>query len=86
MNVSQFKTLMLEKNPESTFFHKDNMKFAGDTMRNFGVRKISLTVYCNNEPKFMEVIELYRKKTTSKGFFRSFYFDTETLRSVYPVN
>lgn len=79
MNASELKRKIEQARPESRFFSRENMKFAGDTMANFGVREALIFT------GFAEVVvwELYRKKPTSKGLSRSFYFRKETYGSVY---
>ena len=40
MTPSELKALHLMAQPDSSFFSYDTMKFFGDTMKNFSVRKI----------------------------------------------
>ena len=69
---SQLKALM-EQDPESVFFHKDNMKFFGDTMANFGLRQpIKVEdIYGNTRLAY----ELYRKRPVKKGLDSSSWFE-----------
>ena len=39
MNASKLKALHLLHSPESQFFARETMRFFGDTMQNFGVKK-----------------------------------------------
>ena len=39
MNASKLKALHLLHSPESQFFARETMRFFGDTLQNFGVRK-----------------------------------------------
>jgi hypothetical protein len=60
------------------FFTPNNMKFAGDTMSNYGCR--STTIPGHEGP----VWELYRKRPVKCGLKTSAYFDTATFRQVWP--
>lgn len=53
--------------PEGHFFTKPNMQFAGDSMRNFGVRDAGTHW------------ELYRKSPVMMGGVDAFYFDKKTM-------
>jgi hypothetical protein len=69
--------------PNSLFFSRNNMKFAGDTMGNFGVRKIYGAKLASQwGGQKCNVYELHRKKTTNKGFYKSFYFRADTFQKV----
>ena len=58
--------------PETYFFNRKTMKLFGDTMRNFGVRKI------NNG----DLYELYRRQPVNGRLQTSHYFDAETVELV----
>jgi LSD1 subclass zinc finger protein len=73
---SKLKALILAKYPDNLFFSHDNMRFAGDTMKNFGVRSVMLLVEGEEVPHW----ELYRKQPTSKGAKLSNFFNKETLK------
>jgi hypothetical protein len=55
----------------SVYFHRNNMKFSGDTMSNYGVRSSIVLVpsSIHDIPYELEVWELYRKKQLHE-FFR----------------
>ena len=82
MTPSQLKFEIERAHTESLFFSRNNMKFAGDTMANFGVR--SAGVITSNMDEQIEAWELYRKRTTSKGSSGSFWFNKTTFERVYP--
>lgn len=65
---------------DSLFFSRGNMKFAGDTMRNFGVRSATVKTYGGVE---VECWELYRKRATAKGMTSSNFFDKRTFEYVH---
>lgn len=57
----------------STYFSKENMKFAGDTMSNYGVRVVAVDKAGWTTPDM--VYELYRKKPVKYGLQNSAFFD-----------
>lgn len=61
----------VENGSDSYYFTRDTMKFFGDTMRNYDIRKHSL--------KGLLVIELYRKRPVKHGLLSSHYFVKEEL-------
>ncbi len=73
MNASELK-FNVEKTG-SVFFTRDSMKFFGDRMSNYGVRKLELNgrIY----------YELFRRKPVKNGLFKSAYFDGVTFERVY---
>jgi len=83
--ASDLKAAVEAAGRESHFFSRNNMKFAGDTMSNFGLRRAFILTSYNAEGDYMgpgegvavEVFELYRKKPVKKGNQSSFYFDME---------
>ena len=65
----------------SKFFCRENMKFAGDTMRNYGVGRATIQTWTDPEP--IEVWELYRKKPVKCGLMNSAYFRKETFEQTF---
>jgi len=76
MTPSKLKALILAKYPDDLFFSRENMRFAGDTMKNFGVRSVVLLVDGEEVPHW----ELYRKQPTSKGARVPNFFNKKTLK------
>ena len=72
---SDLKYYLVNKYPDNKFFSRENMRFAGDTMSNYGLRVIE-----NSEGN--KLFELYRKKPVKYGLQKSAYFDVVTLRKV----
>ncbi len=65
---------------ESYFFTRKTMNFFGDTMRNYGVRKMTIdTTY----DKGLSVYELYRRKPVKHNLIESAYFDAKTFKRVH---
>ena len=73
---SDLKYYLIDKYPDNKFFSHENMRFAGDTMANYGLRII--------ESEGKQLFELYRKKPVKHGLQKPAYFDVETLRKVNP--
>lgn len=65
----------------SNFFDRPSMKFFGDTMRNYGVRRAIVATY---DIESVNVWELYRKHPVKHGFQSSAYFDVVTFERVHP--
>lgn len=78
--ASQLKTLVEGSNPSSKFFTRNNMKFAGDAMANYGVRSATIT---NLQGEKVEVWELYRRKPVKYGLQKSAYFNKQTFSQVF---
>ena len=97
MTPSELKSKIESRGSETYFFTRANMKFAGDTMRNYGVRLASIEVYDYNRDiqpfdvngkaqlRDLEVWELYRKNPVKHGLKDSTYFDKNTFNQVFPA-
>lgn len=70
------------ENTGSPFFSHGNMKFSGDTMRNYGCA-IALVQRHNGEKT--HAWELYRKKPVAHGLKKSAFFDVETFKQIHPA-
>lgn len=70
------KMFIESTNPDSLFFSRNNMKFAGDTMANYGVKRTTIN-------GGVEVFELFRKKPVMYGLAKSAYFHAETFKQVF---
>lgn len=69
MTQYDLKRLYEAKNPNGKFFTRNNMRFAGDTMKNYSVKE---------RGKYW--FELARIKPTAKGASKSVYFHRESMR------
>lgn len=65
----------------SHFFERSSMKFFGDTMKNYGVRKTTVETHILGQ---VEVYELYRRKPVKHGNQSSAYFNAFTFERVFP--
>lgn len=65
--------------PESLFFTRRNMAFAGDTMGNFAVAADPVE-FVTHSGDAVTCWHLYRKRTTPKGLSGGFYFNCQTWR------
>jgi len=81
MTPSQLKALHEDAHPESLFFSRGNMRFAGDTMANFGVRAEPVT-FKTWSGDIVTCWELYRRRPVKHGLRGSHYFDCVTYRHV----
>ena len=64
------------------FFTRENMKFLGDTMSNYGVRAntVMIKTYTGD---LVECYELYRRKPVKNGVKRSAYFACNDFRHIH---
>lgn len=67
----------------SKFFSRENMKFLGDTMGNYGCRSSVIDVLAGGS---IEVWELYRKRPVNDGLHGSAYFRKDTYRQTWGVS
>lgn len=74
MTPSELKSNVEQANPNSRFFSRENMKFSGDTMKNYGVRDAG------------DCWELYRKKPAKGALQNSALFDKKTFKRVFKEN
>lgn len=81
--ASDIKIAHEANHPESLFFTRNNMKFLGDTMRNYGVRETQVTTY---DGETIAALELYRRKPVKMKAQGSAYFHPETFARIHPVN
>lgn len=85
MNIktaSDLKYAVESAGRESHFFRRQNMRFAGDTMRNYGVRRVTITDMRGDQ---IDSFELYRRRPVKHGLLSSAYFDASTFERVYPA-
>lgn len=75
MTPSELKRRHETAFPESKFFCRENMRGAGDTMRNYGCRMTTLNI--------TEAWELYRRYPAKYGGHSSAYFDRATFKRVH---
>ena len=75
MTPSELKVNILALDPDSHFFDRKTMKFFGDTMRNYGVRKAEI--------EGVDVWELYRKRPVKHNRQDSAFFRTTDFQQVF---
>lgn len=78
--ASDLKYYVEQSGNEPHFFDRKTMKFFGDRMSNYGVRKATIDTYSQNG---VEVFELYRRKSVKHGLRDSAYFDCKTFQRVF---
>ncbi len=79
--ASDLKAFVESHNPDSKFFTRETMKFFGDTMRNYGVRRVHCTDYTGAT---INAYALYRRRPVKEGNQRVSYFCASTFRTVHP--
>ena len=70
LTASQLKALYQWQNLEGHFFDYKTMRFFGDTMRNYGVRRHHMAW------------ELYRRRPVKHGITQSAYFCAITFKQI----
>lgn len=80
MNASELKRKVEANNPNSKYFTRNNMRFAGDTMRNYGVCSSKVMLHSGET---VEVWQLYRRKATSKGLTSSVFWYKDTFAQAW---
>lgn len=65
------------------YFTRTNMKFVGDTMRNYGVRRATVTRASDGQQ--YECWELYRRRPVKHGNQASAYFCRSTFERIHPA-
>ncbi len=81
LSAHELKYKVESYRPNSVFFSRQNMKFSGDTMKNYGCRGPITILSISGELKL--VYELYRRKPVKHGLKDSAYFCTETFQQTY---
>jgi hypothetical protein len=72
-SASDLKYLHETNDPHSSYFSRDTMKFWGDKMSNYGVRKAKVKAFRGDE--VIDAYELHRKKPVKHNLHESTYFD-----------
>lgn len=76
--------LELKRNVEklgSKFFNKENMRFSGDTMANYGVSNNLVRVISENG-EISVCYVLYRKNPVKNGLNKNAYFDNLSFKRI----
>ena len=74
--ASDLKYLYEQSNPDGHFFDRKTMKFFGDRMKNYGVRKVRLQSE-NRPDEVFDGYELYRRKPVKDGLQTSAFFNED---------
>ena len=92
MTPSNLREAHESANPESKYFTRENMKFFGDTMRNYGVRSVIIMSHTNSEGVYhyetmnkIAVHELYRRAPVKHGLDTSTYFHMGNFKVVHSI-
>lgn len=89
MTPSELKYHIKQSNPDTHFFDRKTMQFFGDSMKNFGCRKVEVVTDFQNGQYIeggitVEAFELYRKHPAKHGLKSSYYFDCSTFKQIRP--
>lgn len=83
MTPSELKAQLERRGTETHFFSRRNMKFAGDTMRNYGV--CSAVITTNSGEENVECWEVYRRRPVKHGLQASAFFRKDDLTQTFKV-
>lgn len=87
MTASDLKYHIEQSRLNPYFFDRKTMRFFGDRMSNYGVRKVTITARIYNDDgctyEELQVWELYRKRPVKHGLRASHYFDMETYEEMH---
>lgn len=82
--ASDLKAFIESSGHDPYFFDRKTMKFFGDRMSNYGVRKPAPIVTIGGAT--VQAYELYRRKPVKHGLRKSAWFDAATFARVFPAN
>jgi len=82
--ASDLKSFVESSGREPYFFDRKTMKFFGDRMSNYGVRKPAPIVTIGGET--VQAFELYRRRPVKHGLQESAWFNATTFACVFPAN
>ena len=89
MTPSELKAAVEASGNESHSFTRSSMKFFGDTMRNYGVRRATVRSHYDASDTYHEegvtrdAWELYRRRPVKHGNQRSAFFDPATFARIF---
>lgn len=82
MTPSRLRAEHEAAHPESLFFSRNNMRFAGDTMANYSVARDPVT-FTTHSGDSVTCWQLSRRKAVKHGLRSPAYFCIETFRLVH---
>lgn len=82
--ASDLKAFIESSGQEPYFFDRKTMKFFGDRMSNYGVRKPAPITTIGGATVL--AYELYRRRPVKHGLQKSAWFDATTFAHVFPAN
>ena len=82
MTATELKYKIERAGHDSNYFCRSNMRYFGDTMRNYGVRgPIKIRT---NMGETVEAYELYRRHPVKYGLKDSAWFRADTFQKCFP--
>lgn len=93
MTPSELKHAIESRGTESHFFDRRTMRFFGDSMRNYGVRAVTVRAWGDTvdpvtgryELITVEAWELYRRRPVKHGNAKSHFFRRDTFEQCHGV-
>ncbi len=88
--ASDLRDFVEDRGTDSHFFDRKSMKFFGDTMRNYGVCKVTIRVNYDAEGNYVqggeeiEAWELFRKRPVKHGLQKSAWFRADNFSQTFP--
>lgn len=76
---------------DSHFFDRKTMRFFGDTMKNYGVSKVTIRVSYDKDGNYIEegeqieAWELFRRRAVKHGLHDSRFFRADNFHQAYPI-
>ena len=91
MTPSELKYQIEQTGKEQHYFDRKTMKFWGDTMKNYGVRSVTVLAQFNEHGEYneegypTETWELYRKRPVKHGMSKSAYFRKSDYSRIHSI-
>lgn len=91
MTPSELKLEYQAANPTGHFFDRKTLKFFGDSMRNYGVRSVTVLAQFDEDGNYVEagiptdVWELYRRRPSKHGLASSAYFRKSNFQQIHCI-
>ena len=89
--ASDLRAFVEDRGTDSHFFDRKTMRFFGDTMRNYGVIKVTIRVSYDRDGNYVqggqeiEAWELFRRRPVKHGVSKSAYFRADNFSQTYPI-
>ena len=91
MTPNELKYQIEQTGNNPYIFDRKTMKFWGDTMKNYGVRSVTVLTQFNEQGEYneegypTETWELYRKRPVKHGMSKSAYFRKSDFSRIHSI-